>query len=91
MEHILLGTTLRHMEDRKMIEDRQHCFKKCKSCLIKLLAFYNSVTELVDEGGAIIVIYPDLCKVFDTILYNILISKMERRGFDEWTVWWIRN
>ncbi|GAB0209494.1 mitochondrial enolase superfamily member 1 [Grus japonensis] len=71
---------------RRLSGVNQHTFTKGKSCLTKLIAFYDGMTGWMDEGTAVDVVYLDFSKAFGTGSYNNLISKLRKCGLDEWTV-----
>ncbi|PKU41778.1 rna-directed dna polymerase from mobile element jockey-like [Limosa lapponica baueri] len=75
MDHLLLETVLRDMENKEVISDSQCGINKGKSCLTNLVAVYHGITALVDKGRATDIIYLDLCKGFDTVLHTVLVSK----------------
>uniref|UniRef100_A0A8C6NG28 Uncharacterized protein n=1 Tax=Melopsittacus undulatus TaxID=13146 RepID=A0A8C6NG28_MELUD len=91
LEQILLEGMLGHMKNNKVLGDSQHGFTRGKSCLTNLVALYGGATKMMDRGGAVDIIYLDLCKAFDTAPHDILVSELERHQFDRWTTWWIKN
>lgn len=79
MEQILLDL-LRHLENRKVIQDSQRGFTKDKSCLTNLVA--SCAEWPYYKGKAMDVICLDLHKVFDMSPHNSFLSKLKRYGFN---------
>ena len=61
------------------------------SCLTNLVAFYDGVTASVDKGGAADVTCLHLCKAFDAVLHDTMVTKLEKNLCDGQTTRWVRN
>ena len=92
----LLETIIRdHMMDflvkHKLINPPQHVFLKARSCLTKLLCFFEEITKWEDEGSPVDVIYLDFQKAFDKVPHQILILKLILHGMGNSIINWIEQ
>jgi len=91
MEQLILEVIIKQVEEKKVIRSSQHGFTMGKSCLTNLIAFHDGVTGWVDEGRAVVVVYLDFSKAFNTFSHNGLLGKLRKCGLDEWSASWIEN
>ncbi|KAK4828567.1 hypothetical protein QYF61_027657 [Mycteria americana] len=78
MERFILSALNKHVQDNQGIRPSKHGFRKGRSCLTKLISFYNKVTHLVDEGKAVDVTYLDF-------------KKLVAHGLGMCTLRWVKN
>ena len=78
MERLVRKAIVEHMTTNKVLSESQHNFLKGKSCVTQLLEYLEDITEALDNGKDVDVIYLDLCKVFDKIPHRRLLKKLEK-------------
>jgi ribonuclease P/MRP protein subunit RPP40 len=91
LESILRDAMVEHLRRYKLIKDTQHGFVKNKSCLTNLLEFLEYVSEYVDKGMPIDVIYLDFRKAFDKVPHKRLLLKVRAHGINGKIARWIEE
>jgi len=82
---------LEHFKQNKYFSDRQFGFLKGRSTVTQLLSMLDDWTELLESGGRIDVIYTDLEKAFDKVLYRRLISNLHSYQVNKEIILWIES
>ena len=57
MEKIIRDAIVKHMTENDLFSKAQHCFIKGKSCVTQLLEFLEDITQAIDNGADVDVIY----------------------------------
>ena len=80
-----------HLENNDLLKNTQHGFRRGKSCLSNLLVFLDKVTQCVEDGDDINVVYLDFAKAFDKVPHQRLLLKLRDHGIGEKVVNWISS
>ena len=74
-----------------MTRNSWHGARKGKLRFTNLLALYDEITGLVDEGRAVGAVYLDFSKTVDPVCHNIITNKLMKYGLQEQRVRWTKN
>ena len=51
LEHIVCSNIMAHLDEHKLLSDRQHAFRKRHSCETQLITVINDWAKILDNGG----------------------------------------
>ncbi|MEW8547283.1 MAG: reverse transcriptase domain-containing protein, partial [Candidatus Thiodiazotropha sp.] len=89
MERLIRDALVQHMNINNLFCIEQHGFIKGKSCVTQLLEFMEDITEAIDQGLEVDVIYLDFSKAFDKVPHKRLLRKISGYGIKGNVLNWI--
>ena len=77
------------LDEHKLLSDRQHAFRKNRSCETQLITVINDWAKILDAGGQVDTYILDFEKAFDTPPHELLKCKLHGYGMSGKTLVWI--
>jgi len=91
LESMIRDVMVHHLESFNLIRDSQHGFRGGRSCLTNLLVFLDTVSQAVDAGHSMDIIYLDFAKAFDKVPHQRLLEKVKSHGISGKLLTWIES
>ena len=89
LEHIVCSNIMAHLDEYKLLSDRQHAFRKGHSCETQLTTVINDWAKILDNRGQVDTFILDFEKAFETPPHELLKSKLFSYGIGGKTLKWI--
>ena len=91
MERLVRDTLVKHMVENNLFVAEQHGFITGKSCTTQLLEYMEDITQAIDNGNDVDVIYLDFCKAFDRVPHTRPLRKLHGYGIRGSLFSWIKE
>jgi hypothetical protein len=95
MERIVKDVIQDHLLKNNLLHNSQHGFLPHKSCTSNLLEFLEVITQEIDKGTPVDVLYLDFSKAFDKVPHQRLLLKIESLNIQgnilNWIKDWLKN
>ena len=89
MERIVTDRLVEYLESNGILAEEQFGFRKGRSVEDQLLLAYDDVTEWLDQGYVVDIIYFDCSKAFDVVNHSELLNKLRGLGIEDFFLDWI--
>ena len=90
-EKVIRKYIVSFMEENELFNPGQHGFRLGRSCLSQLIAHYDHITQLLEKGQNVDVIYLDFAKAFDKVDFLITMKKLHDMGITGKLGRWIHS
>ena len=77
-----------HLDQYKLLSDRQHAFRKRQGCETQLTTVINDCSKILENGGQVDTFILKFEKAFDTPPHELLKSKLFGCGIGGKTLKW---
>ena len=91
LEHIIHRNIIYHLDQRRILTDVQHGFRKSRSCETQLIKTVNDLAKSLNEGQQVDSILLDFRKALDVVCHRKLLLKLHHCGFRGKNFKWIEN
>ena len=79
-EKVLRNSIIKYMEEKNLFNPGQHGFRLGRSCLGQLVAHYDNIIRLLQNGQNVDVVYLDFAKAFDKVDFMVTMRKLQEMG-----------
>ena len=91
LEHIVCSNIMAHLDEHKLLSDKQHAFRKRHSCETQLITVINDWAKILDNGGQVDTFILDFEKAFNTPPHELLKCKLYGYAIGGKTLKWIHS
>ena len=91
IEHVIHSHVINHLERNNILEDKQHGFRKRRSCESQLITTINDLAKGLNDKQQIDAVLLDFSKAFDKVSHRRLAIKLNHYGVRGNTLAWIQD
>ena len=91
LERIVYNRLINFLNKFNILCNNQYGFRKNHSTAYALIQLYDKLSDAIDQGKVALGLFIDLCKAFDTVNHDILVSKLEFYGVRGVALQWFKS